>query len=320
MKVLKKTIMKHVLGILTFMMFATSSIYARERFVNYSLPSSVDTLRILAVGNSFSDDGTEYLPDLLEAAGIHNVIIARLYIGGCSLEQHCLEYKNDTRDYVYSKSTQNQWVKAREKVSLRHALHDEKWDIVTIQETSGLSGIYDSYEKWIPTLLEIIRREVRNPKASIVWHETWAYAVNSDHGKFPLYNRNQQTMYSGIVDCVKRASSEFNLPIVIPSGDAIQIARGTRLNNRGEVSENNKVYDLTRDGYHLNRQYGRYIAACTWFEVLIRPIFGVSVLANTYHLRNTEFSLDAQAAALCQECAVKAVEGWNAVTMVPEGR
>jgi hypothetical protein len=54
---------------------------ARERSANYPLPSDPDTLRILAVGNSFSDDGTEYIPGLLEAAGIRNVIIARLYIG-----------------------------------------------------------------------------------------------------------------------------------------------------------------------------------------------------------------------------------------------
>ena len=26
--------------------------------------------------------------------------------------------------------------------------------------------------------------------------------------------------------------------------------------------------DLTRDGYHLNLIMGRYIAACTWFEML----------------------------------------------------
>lgn len=303
--------MKFILGILSLLVFTSNSLFAKEHYTNYPLPASVDTLRILAVGNSFSDDGTEYLPDLLEASGIHNVILARLYIGGCSLEQHCLEYENDTKDYVYSKSTENRWVKAGEKVSLRDALHDEKWDIVTIQQTSGLSGIYDSYKRWIPRLLETIRLEVQNPKASIVWHQTWAYAVNSDHGKFPLYDRNQQKMYSAIVDCVKRASVEFNLSIVIPSGDAIQIARKTRLNNKGEVPESTKVYDLTRDGYHLNRQFGRYIAACTWFEALIRPIFGISVLSNTCCLRSTEFSLDASDAALCQQCAVKAVAEWN---------
>ena len=62
-------------------------LHAQVRIDNYPLPQHPDTLRILAVGNSFSDDGTEYLPGLLEAAGIHNVIVARLYIGGCTLER-----------------------------------------------------------------------------------------------------------------------------------------------------------------------------------------------------------------------------------------
>ena len=47
-----------------------------------------ETLRILAIGNSFSDDGMEHLPALLEDMGIENVEVARLYIGGCSLERH----------------------------------------------------------------------------------------------------------------------------------------------------------------------------------------------------------------------------------------
>ena len=70
-------------------LLAAVVMYAQGSFENYPLPQNPDTLRILAVGNSFSDDGTEYLPSLLEGAGIHNVIVARLYIGGCSLERHC---------------------------------------------------------------------------------------------------------------------------------------------------------------------------------------------------------------------------------------
>ena len=59
---------------------AATGLFAQARIDNYPLPQHPDTLRILAVGNSFSDDGTEYLPGLLEAAGIHNVIVARLYM------------------------------------------------------------------------------------------------------------------------------------------------------------------------------------------------------------------------------------------------
>ncbi|MGN1215558.1 MAG: DUF4886 domain-containing protein [Candidatus Cryptobacteroides sp.] len=104
--------MKHLLCFGSILVALFFSISAQGRA---SLPSvaadGLDTLRILAVGNSFSDDGTEYLPNLLEAAGIHNVIIARLYIGGCSLERHCNEYYNNLSQYRYSKSgSDNKWV------------------------------------------------------------------------------------------------------------------------------------------------------------------------------------------------------------------
>ncbi len=283
---------------------------AQERFVNYPLPENPDTLRILAVGNSFSDDGTEYLPRLLEAAGIHNVIVARLYIGGCSLERHCKEYSEGLADYVYSKSTKNRWELVSRNATLLDGLKDEPWDIITIQEMSGCSGLYETYGEWIPRLLEIIRKETLNPRAAIVWHETWAYASNSSHDMFRLYGNDQDRMYSGIVDCVKRASKEFDIPVVIPSGDAIQIARGTRLNNQDDVPADSKVYQLTRDGYHLTRQFGCYIAACAWFETLVKPTLGKSVIGNGCLLRDTECSITPKDARLCQKCAVRAVKSW----------
>ncbi len=302
--------MRHFLSIfLTFLTVCTAT--AQERFANYPLTTSPDTLRILAIGNSFSDDGTEYIPGLLEAAGIHNVILGRLYIGGCSLERHCDEYSKGLTDYIYSKSTGNRWEAVNKSATLLDGLKDEPWDIITMQETSGRTGLYETYKEWIPRLVSIIRKEALNPQATIVWHETWAYASNSVHGMFKLYGKDQDRMYSGIVDCVRRASDEFDLPVVIPCGDAIQIARGTRLNNQDDVPATCKVYQLTRDGFHLSRQFGRYIAACTWFEALIAPTLGKSVKGNPYVLRDTEYSMTRKDARLCQKCAVRAVKAWT---------
>ena len=289
--------------------FAFCAIFmgAQNHFENYPLPQNPDTLRILAVGNSFSDDGTEYVPALLEAAGIHNVIIARLYIGGCSLERHCKEYADNTPNYVYYKSTKNEWVTVSKNATILDGLKDEPWDIITIQEVSNNSGTYANYHEWAPKLISIIRKEALNPKASIVWHMTWAYASNSTHGAFPIYDKDQNKMYESIVNCVGKASMEFNVPVVIPCGVAIQIARATKLNNEDRVPPTSKVYQLTRDGFHLSRQHGRYIAACTWFEALIKPVFGKSVKGNPYLLEDTEYSITKKDAKLCQKCAIKAV-------------
>lgn len=281
---------------------------AQNRFPNHPLPSNPDTLRILAIGNSFSDDGTEYLPNLLEAAGIHNVIVARLYIGGCTLQRHCNGYETGAKDYVYYKSTKNAWVTVSKNATILDGLKDEPWDIVTLQQASGFSGKYDSFIPWLPKLIEIVRKEVSNPNASIVWHETWAYATNSTHHQFKDYNKDQNQMYDEILGCVAKLRKDFDIPVVIPCGEAVQLARGTRLNNNGKVPADCKVYDLTRDGFHLSRQYGRYLAACTWFETLIKPTLGKSVKGNPCTLIDTEHSITAKDAKLCQKCAVKAVK------------
>lgn len=278
---------------------------------NDPLPQHPDTLRILAVGNSFSDDGTEYLPGLLEAAGIHNVIVARLYIGGCTLERHCKEYAEGTANYIYYKSTKNRWETVSRNATILDGLKDEPWDIITIQQASDDSGIYETYQEGIPKLVSIIRKEAPNPHAAIVWHMTWAYASNSDHRAFPRYGRDQMNMYTAIRSCVDRARVQFNIPVIIPSGEAVQLARGTRLNNDTQVPATSKVYQLTRDGYHLTRQHGRYLAACTWFEALIKPTLGQSVLGNSYQLLDTEYSITAKDARLCQKCAVKAVKKYQ---------
>ena len=72
-----------------------------------------------------------------------------------------------------------------------------------------------------------------------------------------------------------------------PVGMAVQKARG----KMGEV--------LCRDGFHLNKAYGRYIAACTWCEFLT----GRKVVGNSYHPE----SVDAQTALLCQKMAHQAM-------------
>lgn len=289
------------------LVFVAFSVRAQSQFNNFPLPSRPDTLRILAIGNSFSDDGTEYLPSLLASAGIHNVILGRLYIGGCSLQRHCEEYRSASHAYIYYKSTEDEWRTVSKEASFLDGLKDEPWDVITMQETSGLSGVYENYKEWLPQLIGIIRAEATNPQATLAWHRTWAYAVNSAHNMFPLYDKDQMRMFNAIGDCVKRLREDFNIQVVIPSGVAVQLARETRLNNVDEVPASCKVYDLTRDGYHLNRQFGRYIAACVWFETLIKPTLGVSVKGNSCLLRDTENSLVRSDARLCQKIAVRAV-------------
>jgi hypothetical protein len=292
--------MKRIL-ILIVAVLAAVQVSAREEYPNYPLPDNPDTLRILAIGNSFSDDATQYLPDLLEAAGIHNVILGRLYIGGCTLERHCREFETKGHEYVYMKSTKNKWetVKRHKEGSFMDGLGDEPWDIITVQQGSPKSGRWESYDPALGKLIGIVRANCSNPKAAIVWHQTWAYASTYTNRNFANYAFDQQYMFDSIQLCVDKARKEFNIPVVIPSGPAVQMLRGSSLKTEKE---------LTRDGFHMDYKYGRYLTACVWFETLIKPTLGKSVMGNAFRNAGTGNEVTAAEAKLMQKTAVKAVK------------
>ena len=108
------------------------------------------TLRILALGNSFSVDGFHYLYQMAESAG-YDVVIGNLYASACSLSTHWKNAEQDLGAYTYYKisdETDGAWGSARE-VSIAQALQDEQWDVVTLQQASAVSGVSDSYYETI---------------------------------------------------------------------------------------------------------------------------------------------------------------------------
>lgn len=258
-----------------------------------------ETLRILAIGNSFSDDGMEHLPALLEDMGIENVEVARLYIGGCSLERHvkCYNTQEAAYEFYHSKAGENHWVKSAEKVPMQHALEMGEWDIITLQQVSGLSGKYESYVPHLDRLIAIVSKA--QPQAELVWHMTWSYAKESTHGDFPKYDRDQQKMYDAITDCVHRMLKEYDcFEKIIPSGTAIQSLRLSEINNSPK--------DFTRDGYHMDLGAGRYALACTWYETLIKPYTRLSMMGNSLRLDLGDVKVTDTTAPYCQKAAKKA--------------
>lgn len=259
------------------------------------------TLRILAIGNSFSDDAMEYLPELLGRMGIDNVELARLYVGGCTLEQHTGFYLRGEAPYMFYRSMagDNKWVRHPGYVSLQYALSLGRWDIITLQQASGFSGRYESYQPYLDQLVGIVR--AAQPQARLAWHMTWAYSTDSTHGQFADYGRDQRQMFDAICSAVHEI--ERHTPVfstIIPSGTAIQSLRMSEINNAPK--------DLTRDGFHMDLGAGRYALACTWYESLIKPFAGGSSRGNTLRIARGDVKVDDRTAAYCQKAARKAVK------------
>lgn len=259
------------------------------------------TLRILAIGNSFSDDGMEHLPALLADMGVEDVELARLYVGGCSLEQHTNFYTKGEAayDFYHSAAGENRWIKSEKKVTMQYALEMGDWDIITLQQVSGKSGLYDSYLPYLDQLIEIVSKA--QPTAELVWHMTWAYSKDSNHGDFPNYGRDQQKMYTAITDCVHRLLKDYRIiKKVIPSGTTIQSLRLSTINNAPK--------DFTRDGFHIDLGAGRYALACTWYETLIEPYTHRSMVGNKLRLDMGEIKVTDETAPIIQRAARAAVE------------
>jgi hypothetical protein len=246
------------------------------------------TVRILAIGNSFSQDAVEqYLHELAEAEGI-STIIGNMFIGGCSLERHVKNARDNASAYAYRKIGTDGKKREKGKMSLETVLADEDWDYVSLQQASPFSGMYETYEASLPELIEYVKARLPK-KTKLMLHQTWAYASTSRHSGFKNYNCNQLTMYQAIADAVKKAAKANKIKIVIPSGTAIQNARTSFIGDH-----------LNRDGYHLDVKIGRYTAACTWFE----RIFKHNVVGNPY----TPEGLDEARKAVAQKAAHAAVK------------
>lgn len=230
-------------------------------FLCFSQASADRIIKILAIGNSFSEDAVEQnFREICDSEGI-KVIVGNLYIGGCSIDTHADNAAQNKNAYRYRKFIPGGKMVQTYNCSLEKALKNEKWDYISFQQASQYAGIYSTYER-LGELLGYVRGIV-GEHPIFMWHMTWAYASDSKHEGFAAYSNSQLNMYHAIVNVAKQVMRDHpEFKILIPTGTAIQDARTALI-----VGD-----DLTRDGYHLQLTMGRYIAACTWYTAIFRNI------------------------------------------------
>ena len=223
-------------------------------------------MKILCIGNSFSSDATRYL----QSVGGGQLYVRNLFIGGCSLETHYNNIVENNEFYDYQ--IDDAYVR---KASIEASLLENDWDVVTIQQVSHFSGMEETYEPYMTKIIEFIKKKC--PKAEIVFHRTWAYDDKSEHGGFANYGRDRKTMYNAIVSTTDKMAKKHGLRI-IPCGDAIEAARDLPEFTQGAS------LNLNRDGFHLSLDYGRYLAALTWYGFFTKN----SPLDVSYEPDNTD--------------------------------
>ena len=211
-------------------------------------------IRVLAIGNSFSEDAVEQNLHLIAGDRNTPMVIANMYIGGCSLDRHLKNIREDIHDYRYTKFDAEGNKQIRQRVALSEVIAEEAWDYISIQQVSGVSGQAASYAN-LGEIVAWIRANA--PQAKLLFHQTWAYARTSTHRDFPKYDCDQDKMHRAICATVAQECPKVGITDIIPVGQAMDLLR----RKTGD-------YDLTRDGYHLSKGVGRYLAACVWYQTL----------------------------------------------------
>lgn len=255
---------------------------------------SRDSLKVLAIGNSFSDDSLEYFYGIAEDCGAKNISLGNLYIPGCTLETHADNMRGDKAAYDFRTNDSGDW-KNTGGYSISRALLYDEWDIISLQQGSPVSGMADTYNQDLTDLVAYLQEEA--PSAMLVWNMTWAYTA---HSAFGNYDNDQMKMYRAIVNAVQTMVEPVPaFQIVIPTGTAIQNLRTAWIGDT-----------VTRDGYHLTYDVGRYAAAMTW----VRSLTGWDTDAVQYVPAAQAAKLTSSKRELVKECVNNAVENPYEVT------
>ena len=206
-------------------------------------------MKILAIGNSFSQDATRYIREIAKSNGDSFKAI-NLYIGACPLRKHYLNALQNKEAYeIHFDGLETGFT-----TSIQKALASDRWDVITLQQASKQSVNKETFFPYLTELIAYIKKYC--PHTKIFIHETWAYEEGSEGLVNVLKYEHVQDMFKDV-----KASYQYAIKKVKPDG---VIPSGTAMLNAYELGLKNGY----RDGHHASLGAGRYLLALTWYKAL----------------------------------------------------
>lgn len=205
-------------------------------------------MKILSIGNSFSEDAQRYLHAIAEANG-KKLTCANLYIGGCSLRQHYINLSDNEKNYIFQFNGENTNI----KISIKDAVKSNEWDYITLQQASHESFDINNYTPYLESITKWLR--IRCPNTKILLHQTWAYPQDRERLSEVGFKTTEE-MFAAVKDAYNKAEKLINADNMIKSGEAM--LKAYRLNP-------DIVY---RDAIHASYGFGRYLIGCVWYKAL----------------------------------------------------
>ena len=274
--------------------------------LNVYIPEKGTQVRsILFIGNSNCSYFTDELVAVAKAAGI-DLVVANLYVSGCSVKQHVerLEY-----DQAYTKYTVRENGKVtvyNDEISLTEALDERQWDAISLQQhydpliAANIAIAQHETNKYAKQIYDFVK--TKQPDALLFWQQMWAFQLGYPTEEVVEEKRietveKQQAIHEVIQLNAKQICHE-NQAYRVPVGDAWQQARaderiGHTLSNKDTAGNTDYIHDGEVGG-------GQYLNACIWLEVLTQK----SCIGNTFR---PSYPLSEEKVVLLQQIAHQAV-------------
>lgn len=272
---------------------------------NNPLPANKTTLKVLAIGNSYTIDGTACIRHILGGTNVKSkdYCVYILSHPGASLNYWSERITMNATDSLILRAGSLKMPVVKGTMT---ELLTQDWDIIVMQQYSVYAPRFYTYNPHLNHLLSFCKASCTNDKVSFAWQMIHAYGSE--------YYLNQglvgEARWLEIVNATKVMQEKVGIDIIIPTGTAIQNARNTSLQTDAE---------LTRDQTHLCYGAGRHIAGLVWVQTLFAPVFNISILsspvnhplaewelADTGIIPNSSVPVTDENRKLCIDCAYKA--------------
>lgn len=250
-----------------------------------------DPLRVLTIGNSFTDSLRPYAVAVARAAGcaLH---LDFANFGGCSLERHWAYIAAEEAEPVCR-------IYRGGGIKMRDILASQPWDVVTIQQASHESWRPETFQPFGRRIADYVRRHA--PGAECVVQQTWVYRADDPRLRpGGEWNIDPDEMYRRLTAHYRTLAADLGGLRIIPTGYAVRLARASEPKpfanydpsllatlawpdlppQGGDVvgrawwakNEASGELEIRRDLIHLNER-GQYLQACVWFARLFgRPV------------------------------------------------
>lgn len=205
-------------------------------------------MNILMIGNSYTVDASRYLHRIARADGVTLTTVC-LYIGGCPLERHFRNMHTESDAYeLYINGEASGFF-----VSLKKALLNRSWDVITFQQASHFSFNYATYQPYLDELMAYAKKLC--PKAKHVIHQTWSDAADS-HRLTQFGYADTKAMFADVEKAYAAAAENTGADMVVRSGKLI-----LSLYEKG-------LSPVWRDIGHVSYGIGRYALGLLWYRML----------------------------------------------------